>query len=121
MIEMPSHFTLPTMKMHDGNGDPVDHISKYKQRMHTTVVHQYQRESCMCKGFRSSLAGPALHGFVNLPNVLISSFVELHDLFIEQFSSSRKILKKDRTTCTQSNNGSANPFEDTLGDSTGKK
>lgn len=42
-------FTYLTMKMYDGNGDPDNHIVQYKQQMHTAVVHQYQREACMCK------------------------------------------------------------------------
>lgn len=48
----------------------------------------------MCKGFGSSLTGPALQRFIGLPNNSISSFAELHDRFVEQFSSSRKMLKR---------------------------
>lgn len=82
------------MRKYDGNEDPDDDIAQYKQRMHTTDVNQYQREACMCKSFGSSLAGPALQWFVNLLNGSISSFAKLQDLFIERFSSSRKIKKK---------------------------
>lgn len=67
MSEMPSHFIYPTMKMYDGIGDPENQIAQYKQRVHITVVHQYQRETCMRKGFGLSLAGQALQWFVNLP------------------------------------------------------
>lgn len=93
LIDMPSRFTYRTMNLYSGNDDPDDHITQYKQRMHTTTVHQYQREACICKGFGSNLNGPALQGFVNLPNGSISLFAKLHDLFVEQFSSSTKIEK----------------------------
>ncbi|KAH6835709.1 hypothetical protein C2S53_019141 [Perilla frutescens var. hirtella] len=47
----------------------------------------------MCKGFGSSLSGPALQWFTSLPNSSISTFAQLNDLFVEQFVSSRKIEK----------------------------
>ena len=47
----------------------------------------------MCKGFRSSLVGPALQWYTNLPNNSISSFAQLTDIFVEQFASSRKLEK----------------------------
>ena len=45
----------------------------------------------MCKSFGSSLIGPALHWFINLPNNSISSFAQLTDTFVEQFTSSKKL------------------------------
>ncbi|CAA7027874.1 unnamed protein product [Microthlaspi erraticum] len=45
----------------------------------------------MCKGFGSSLTGPALQWFTNLPNASIDSFASLTDRFVEQFASSRNI------------------------------
>ena len=57
----------------------------------------------MCKGFGSSLSGPALQWYTNLPNSFISSFAALNDFFVEQFASSRKIEKysDDLYTITQ--------------------
>ena len=48
----------------------------------------------MCKGFGSSLIGPALQWYTNLPNNSISSFAQLTDTFVEQFASSRKLEKE---------------------------
>ncbi|CAN8308125.1 unnamed protein product, partial [Cochlearia groenlandica] len=45
----------------------------------------------MCKGFDSSLTGPALQWLVNLPNGDIDSFASLTDRFKEQFVSRRFI------------------------------
>lgn len=121
MIEMPSRFNYPTMKIYDDNGDPDDHIVQYKQMMHTTVVHQYQGEAYMCKGFKSSFFGPALQWFVSMPNGSISFFAELHDLFIEQFTSIVGKLRRDRSTCARSNNEPMNHFNYTLQYSIEKK
>lgn len=47
----------------------------------------------MCKSFGSSLVGPALQWFINLPKGRISSFAQLQDAFSKQFSSSKKSAK----------------------------
>ncbi|XP_048615619.1 uncharacterized protein LOC125588354 [Brassica napus] len=43
----------------------------------------------MCKGFGSTLTGPALQWYINLPSRSIASFAILSDKFVEQFTSSR--------------------------------
>ncbi|KAL5563293.1 hypothetical protein UlMin_033040 [Ulmus minor] len=87
---MPRKFSFPNMKLYDGTTDPDDHIAQYKQRMFTTAIPRDLREACMCKGFGSSLIGPALQWYTNLPNNSICSFAQLMDTFVEQFASSRK-------------------------------
>ncbi|XP_013651589.1 uncharacterized protein LOC106356369 [Brassica napus] len=47
----------------------------------------------MCKGFGSTLIGPALQWYINLPTRSISSFASLSDNFGEQFASSRSLEK----------------------------
>ncbi|CAA7014551.1 unnamed protein product [Microthlaspi erraticum] len=59
--------------------------------MFTTAIAKEYREASMCKGFGSSLTGPALQWFTNLPNASIDSFASLTDRFVEQFASSRNI------------------------------
>ncbi|KAH6780217.1 hypothetical protein C2S52_011454 [Perilla frutescens var. hirtella] len=93
LTEMPSKFTLPSMKLFNRTSDPDDHIAQYKQKMFIATIPKYLREACMCKGFGSSLSGAALQWFTNLPNASIGSFAQLTDLFVEQFASSRKIEK----------------------------
>ena len=51
------------------------------------------REATMCKGFSSTLTGPALQWYINLPSRSISSFATLSDKFMEQFASSRDLEK----------------------------
>ena len=50
----------------------------------------------MCKSFGSSLIGPALQWFTNLPKNFISSFAQLIDTFVEHFVSSKKLEKLSR-------------------------
>lgn len=93
LVEIPKRFTVPNMKPYNGSSDPQDHIAQYKQRMFMVHIPQNLREPCMCKGFGSTLSGPVLHWFVNLPNRSISSFTVLVDAFNLQFSSSRLFEK----------------------------
>ncbi|PON88390.1 hypothetical protein TorRG33x02_157560 [Trema orientale] len=60
LVEMPRKFNFPNMKMFDGTTDPDDHITQYRQRIFTVAIPRDLREACMCKGFGSSLIGPAL-------------------------------------------------------------
>ena len=81
------------MKSYDGSTDPLEHIAQYKQRMFTVLITRDLREACMCKGFCSTLAGPALQWFVSLPNGAIETFADLVDTFNLQFESSRVFEK----------------------------
>ncbi|XP_074283437.1 uncharacterized protein LOC141607985 [Silene latifolia] len=47
----------------------------------------------MCKGFGSTLSGPALRWLVSLLSRLISTFIDLVNAFTQQFASSRKPQK----------------------------
>ena len=90
---MPKKFSFPNMKSYDGTTDPTDHIASYKQRMFTTAIPRDLREAYMCKRFGPSLMGPALQWFTNLLNNSISSFAQLTDTFVKQFTSSKKLEK----------------------------
>ncbi|XP_031247646.1 uncharacterized protein LOC116105353 [Pistacia vera] len=93
LADMPQKFTIPNMKPYDGTTDPDDHIASYKQRMFTVSIPRLLREACMCKSFGSSLSGPALQWYTNLPNGSIDSFAQLTNTFVEQFASSKKLEK----------------------------
>ncbi|XP_074306089.1 uncharacterized protein LOC141641318 [Silene latifolia] len=73
--------------------NPFDHVSQYKQRMMTVTAVGHVKEACMCKGFGSTLSGPALRWLVSLPNRSISTFADLVNAFTQQFASSRKPQK----------------------------
>ncbi|XP_057246818.1 uncharacterized protein LOC104908818 [Beta vulgaris subsp. vulgaris] len=94
LIEVPKRFSVPSMKLYDGTADPNDHVAQYKQRMITILIPKNMREACMCKGFGSTLTGPALQWFINLNNGTISSFAQLVNAFNMQFASSRKMEKQ---------------------------
>ena len=80
---MPKKFYFPNMKMYDGTNDPTDHIASNKQCMFTAAISREQHEACMCKRFGSSLQGPALQWYTNLPSNSISSFASLTETFVE--------------------------------------
>ncbi|XP_048613390.1 uncharacterized protein LOC106378400 [Brassica napus] len=90
-VEMPRKFSFPSIKMYDGTYDPDDHIVQYKEQMLAVALPKESREATMCKGFGSTLIGPALQWYINLPTKSISSFTSLSDKFVEQFASSRSL------------------------------
>ncbi|KAF3602029.1 hypothetical protein F2Q69_00035270 [Brassica cretica] len=92
-VKMPRKFSFPNIKMYDGTGDPDDHIAQYKQRMLAVALPKESRKATMCKGFGSTLTGPALQWYINLPTRSISSFASLSDKFVERFTSSRSLEK----------------------------
>ena len=93
MVETPKRFAVPAMKAYDGTTDPQEHVAQYKQRMFTVPITKELREACMCKGFGSTLTGPALQWYVSLPNGSIETFADLVDAFNLQFASSRVFEK----------------------------
>ncbi|XP_018466684.2 uncharacterized protein LOC108838220 [Raphanus sativus] len=93
-IEMPRKFSFPSIKMYEGTGDPDNHIAQYKQRMVAVAIPKDAREATMCKGFGSTLTGPALQWYINLPTGSIASFAALSDKFVEQFACSRHLEKR---------------------------
>ena len=83
LIEMPRKFSFPNIKMYDGTDNPDDHIAQYKQRMLAVALPREFREATMCKGFGSTLIGPALQWYFNLSIGSMSSFAALSDKFAE--------------------------------------
>ncbi|KAL5837095.1 hypothetical protein ACOSQ3_014264 [Xanthoceras sorbifolium] len=94
LVEMPRKFSFPNMKRYDGTTDPDDHIAQYRQHMFMAAIPKDLREACICKGFGSSLVGPTLQWYTNLPTNSIASFAQLNNMFVEQFASSRKLEKQ---------------------------
>ncbi|CAH9075843.1 unnamed protein product [Cuscuta europaea] len=93
-VEISRKFVAPSMILFDGTTDPLEHVAQYKQQMLATSVRPEQWEACMCRAFGTTLTGPALTWFVNLPNEGVSSFAELVNLFNQQFASSRVLEKQ---------------------------
>uniref|UniRef100_A0A0D3D2W1 Retrotransposon gag domain-containing protein n=1 Tax=Brassica oleracea var. oleracea TaxID=109376 RepID=A0A0D3D2W1_BRAOL len=93
LIEMPRKFSFPNINAYDGTSDPDDHVAQYIQRMLAVALLKESHEATMCYGFSSTLLGPALQWYINLPSRSIASFAILSDKFIEQFTSSRDLEK----------------------------
>ncbi|KAF2569129.1 hypothetical protein F2Q68_00025821 [Brassica cretica] len=93
LIEMPRKFSFPSIKAYDSTTDLDDHVAQYKQRMLAVALPKGSCEATMCKGFSSTLTGPALQWYINLPPRSIASFAVLSDKFMEQFASSRDLEK----------------------------
>uniref|UniRef100_A0A0D3BVF3 Retrotransposon gag domain-containing protein n=1 Tax=Brassica oleracea var. oleracea TaxID=109376 RepID=A0A0D3BVF3_BRAOL len=74
LIEMPKKLSFPSIKAYDGTTDPNDHVAQYRQKMLAVTLPKESREATMCKGFGSTLAGPALQWYINLPSRSITSF-----------------------------------------------
>ncbi|KAF3511592.1 hypothetical protein F2Q69_00006461 [Brassica cretica] len=92
-IEMPRRFSFPSIKAYDGTSDPDDHVAQYRQRMLAVALPKESHEATICKGFGSTLTGPTLQWYINLPTRSIASFAILSDKFVEQFASSRDLEK----------------------------
>ncbi|KAF3566430.1 hypothetical protein DY000_02015476 [Brassica cretica] len=97
--------------MYDGTSDPDDHIAQYKQRMLAVALPREFREATMCKGFGSTLIGPALQWYINLPIRSVSSFATLSDGFVDQFASSLN-LEKTSDSLYEILQHRAEPFRD---------
>ncbi|KAF3542152.1 hypothetical protein F2Q69_00021667 [Brassica cretica] len=93
LIKMPRKFSFPSKKAYDGTTDPDDHVAQYRQWMLAVAFPMESCEATMCKGFGSTLTGPALQWYINLPSRSISSIATLSDKFVEQFTSSRDLEK----------------------------
>ena len=93
LIEMPRKFSFPSIKAYEGTTDPGDHITQYRQRMLAVALPKDSLEATMCKRFGSTLTGPTLQWYINLPSRSIASFAILCDKFGEQFASSRDLHK----------------------------
>ena len=112
LIEMPRKFSFPNIKAYDATTDPDDHVAQYIQRMLAVALPKGSREATMCKGFGSTLTGPALQWYMNLPSRSLASFAILSDKFVEQFASSRD-LEKTSDSLYEILNTEQNPCEAT--------
>ncbi|KAF3526937.1 hypothetical protein F2Q69_00047853 [Brassica cretica] len=93
LIEMPRKFPFLIIKAYDGTSDPDAHVAQYRQRMLAIALPKESREDTMCKWFGSTLTGPALQWYINLPSRSIASFVILSNMFLEQLASSKDLEK----------------------------
>jgi hypothetical protein len=107
-VEIPKRFQTPSMKLYDGTTDPEEHVAQYRERMEINPIPLDIKEACLCKGFGSTLTGPALKWLLSIPANTITSFSHLINLFHSQFSCSRSFekLTSDLYRITQKSNES---------------
>ncbi|KNA11505.1 hypothetical protein SOVF_134380 [Spinacia oleracea] len=85
-VLLPHYFqVLANMPEYDGLADPTYHVAVYKVLMMGVPIPENKWEACMCRGFGSTLRGPAVRWIANLPKGSITSFAHLVNSFYGQF------------------------------------
>ena len=80
---------VPSFKQFNGKSDPVDHIFNFQQKM----ALETRNEAIVYKVFSTTLIGPTLAWFRQLPEKSIDSFEDLCTQFIKQYNSNRQQQK----------------------------
>jgi len=91
--EIPKRFQTLSMKLYEGSRDPEKHVAQYRERMEINPIPANIKEACLCKGFGSTLTGPAWKWLLSVPPYYITSFAHLINMFNNQFSCSRTFDK----------------------------
>ena len=61
--------------------------------MLSVALPKESREATICKGFGSTLTGPALQWYINVPSRSVASFAIISDKFVEKFTIRRDLEK----------------------------
>ena len=69
----PKDFVVLIVKQFDGKSNPVDHIFNFQQK----IALEMRNEAILCKVFSTTLTGPTLAWFRQLPEKSINNFEEL--------------------------------------------
>ncbi|XP_059627373.1 uncharacterized protein LOC132270191 [Cornus florida] len=86
---IPRKFSMPVFILFYGTTDPIDHVYHIQLKMALNT----ENDSLICKCFPTSLAGPALNWFKNLPMGSVDSFRSLCDRFISQYYRNKRTAK----------------------------
>ena len=85
--KFPRRFHQPTFTMYNGQTDPVEHVSQFKQKM---SIH-YQDEALLCRVFPSSLGLMPMRWFDGLKTNSISSFKSLIQSFCSRIITCSRV------------------------------
>ena len=85
--KLPRQFHQPTFAMYNGRIDPVNHVSKFKQKM---AVHS-QDKALMCRVFPSNLGPMSMRWIDGLKTNSISSFKKLIQSFCCRFITCSRV------------------------------
>ncbi|PON57911.1 hypothetical protein PanWU01x14_170010 [Parasponia andersonii] len=83
MEPRPRDFMTPTFRPFEGKTDPLDHIYHFQQKM----ALETRDEAVTCKVFSTTLVGPALLWFRQLPEKSINGFEDFCRLFLRQYAA----------------------------------
>ncbi|KAJ1685696.1 hypothetical protein LUZ63_017086 [Rhynchospora breviuscula] len=81
-VSLPDNFKLPEFEKYNGEGCPVSHLRAYCGDM----VPLRSNDPLLIRCFQKSLTGPALKWFTSLDLSSLTSFDQLSNLFIDQYS-----------------------------------
>ena len=85
--KLPRRFHQPTFVMYNGQTDPVEHVSQFKQKM---AVHSLDKV-LLCRVFPSSLGLMPMRWFDGLRTNSISSFKKLTQSFYSRFITCSRV------------------------------
>ena len=85
--KLPRRFHQPKFTMYNGQMDPVEHVSQFKQKM---AIHS-QDKALMCRVFPSSLGPMPIRWFDGLRTNSISSLKKLTQSFYSRFITCSRV------------------------------
>ncbi|XP_030945680.1 uncharacterized protein LOC115970157 [Quercus lobata] len=85
--KLPRRFNQPTFTIYTGQGDPVEHVSQFNQRM---VIYS-QNEALMCKVFPFSLGPMTMRWFNSLKTNSIGSYKQFTQTFCSHFITNNRV------------------------------
>jgi hypothetical protein len=88
--KFPARFVSPNLAVYDGKGDPVGHLSRYRQSM---AIHT-SNDALMCRIFPSSLGEVGLRWFDRLDHGSIRSWQEMSESFTARFITNTRKPKE---------------------------
>ncbi|XP_073304618.1 uncharacterized protein [Primulina huaijiensis] len=86
---LPSNFKSAKIRDYDGNADSEEHLARFKNM---AMLHYYP-DRIKCKVFLTTLVDSAQRWFEGLAPQSIHSFEDFQEVFLHQFSSSKKYKK----------------------------
>ena len=108
-VKIPKCFQPFKLKSYDGTTDPKEHVARYMEKIEKFPIPAHLKEGCLCKGFGSTLTGPALRWLLSLPPYSITSFSHMISLFYNHFYER---LTNDLYRITQGSNESLGSYLD---------
>ena len=108
--EIPTKFKLPPPPVFDGMGNPVIHITSYRNKM----ILQNVNDALLCQVFPSTLTDIAQNWLHQLPQNFVSSFDDLAEQFRTRFITNIPPTKSihDLRVCRQEANESLRSYLD---------